>query len=197
MSYSLYDHYYSASDANIYLYYPITDKKVHLDKAQGVGFSHTMSKAPIYTLGNVNPTFFSRGNSLIQGSLDIAFKSPNYLKNTINYLLDSARLVQRRKDLENKILTKSGNTRLTEQEVKQLYELQTSMVPNMEDSSISGIFGSFEIHIEYDNTNATTEGKYHMIKLEGIVFSGEMMSTHSGEESAVVSRYTFLGKNKS
>ena len=196
MSYKLYDLYYSASDVNIYLYYPITDKKVHLDKAMGVSFTHNMSSAPVYTLGNVNPTFFSRGNSLIQGNLDLAFKSTVYLQKTINHLLDSKTREARMKSLEAKI--QSQNTReLTEEEVKELYTLQTSAVPVMTANSISSIFGFFEIHIEYDNTNATQDGTYHMIKLEGIKFISEAMSIHSSQEAALVDRYMFLGKNKS
>lgn len=196
MSYKIYDLYYSASDVNIYLYYPITDKKVHLDKAMGVSYTHNMSSAPVYTLGDVNPTFFSRGNSLIQGNLDLAFKSTVYLQKTINYLLDSAGREAQKKALEAK--AQSQNARgLTEEEVKQLYILQTSAVPKMTDNSISDIFGLFEIHIEYDNTNATQDGTYHMIKLEGIKFIGEAMSIHSSQEAALVDRYMFLGKNKS
>ena len=196
MSYKIYDLYYSASDVNIYLYYPITDKKVHLDKAMGVSYTHNMSSAPVYTLGDVNPTFFSIGNSLIQGNLDLAFKSTVYLQKTINYLLDSAGREAQKKALEAK--AQSQNARgLTEEEVKQLYILQTSAVPKMTDNSISDIFGLFEIHIEYDNTNATQDGTYHMIKLEGIKFIGEAMSIHSSQEAALVDRYMFLGKNKS
>lgn len=195
MSYKLYDLYYSASDVNIYLYYPITDRKVHLDKAMGVSFTHNMSSAPVYTLGNVNPTFFSRGNSLIQGNLDLAFKSTVYLQKTINYLLDSAGREAQQKALEAKAQSKTSRG-LTEEEVRQLYTLQTSAVPKMTDNSISDIFAEFEIHIEYDNTNATQDGKYHMIKLEGIKFIGEAMSIHSSQEAALVDRYMFLGKNK-
>lgn len=195
MSYKLYDLYYSASDVNIYLYYPITDIKVHLDKAMGVSFTHNMSSAPVYTLGNVNPTFFSRGNSLIQGNLDLAFKSTVYLQKTINHLLNSAGREAQQKALEAKAQSKTSRG-LTEEEVRQLYTLQTSAVPKMTDNSISDIFAEFEIHIEYDNTNATQDGKYHMIKLEGIKFIGQAMSIHSSQEAALVDRYMFLGKNK-
>ena len=54
----------------------------------------------------------------------------------------------------------------------------------------------FEIQISFDNSNSTTEGKSRTINLEGIKFTGEMMSIHSSEENAIVDRYTFLGKNK-
>lgn len=196
MSYKIYDLYYSASDVNIYLYYPVTDKSVHLDKAMGVSFTHNMSSAPVYTLGNVEPTFFSRGNSLIQGNLDLAFKSTVYLQKTINHLLNAAGKDARIKALNVKATSGSGKG-LTENEVKELYNLQTSSVPSMTANSISDIFGLFEIHIEFDNTNATQDGTYHKIKLEGIKFIGQMMSVHSGQEAALVDRYTFLGKNKS
>lgn len=196
MSYKVYDLYYSASDVNIYLYYPVTDKSVHLDKAMGVSFTHNMSSAPVYTLGNVEPTFFSRGNSLIQGNLDLAFKSTVYLQKTINHLLNATGKDARIKALNVKATSGSGKG-LTENEVKELYNLQTSSVPSMTANSISDIFGLFEIHIEFDNTNATQDGNYHKIKLEGIKFIGQMMSVHSGQEAALVDRYTFLGKNKS
>ena len=196
MSYKIYDLYYSASDVNIYLYYPVTDKSVHLDKAMGVSFTHNMSSAPVYTLGNVEPTFFSRGNSLIQGNLDLAFKSTVYLQKTINHLLNTTGRDAKIKALNAKAVS-GKNKGLTESEVKELYNLQTSSVPSMTANSISDIFGLFEIHIEFDNTNATQDGTYHKIKLEGIKFIGQMMSVHSGQEAALVDRYTFLGKNKS
>lgn len=196
MSYKIYDLYYSASDVNIYLYYPVTDLSVHLDKAMGVSFTHNMSSAPVYTLGNVEPTFFSRGNSLIQGNLDLAFKSTVYLQKTINHLLNATGRDAKIKALNAKAVS-GKNKGLTESEVKELYNLQTSSVPSMTANSISDIFGLFEIHIEFDNTNATQDGTYHKIKLEGIKFIGQMMSVHSGQEAALVDRYTFLGKNKS
>ena len=196
MSYKIYDLYYSASDVNIYLYYPVTDRSVHLDKAMGVSFTHNMSSAPVYTLGNVEPTFFSRGNSLIQGNLDLAFKSTVYLQKTINYLLNTTGRDAKIQALNAKAVS-GANKGLTESEVRELYNLQTSSVPSMTANSISDIFGLFEIHIEFDNTNATQDGNYHKIKLEGIKFIGQMMSVHSGQEAALVDRYTFLGKNKS
>ena len=64
----MYDQYFTGSDVNIYLRYPNTDKQVHIDKAIGIGYNHSMSSVPIYVLGNVDPAFFSRGNSLLKGT---------------------------------------------------------------------------------------------------------------------------------
>mgnify|MGYP001602673283 CR=1 FL=1 len=97
---AIYDHYYSGSDVNIYLRYVPSGRMVHLDKAIGIGFNHSMSTIPIYTLGNVNPSFFSRGNSLLQGSLDIVFKSDQYLQKTINHLINQKELNDEKEELE-------------------------------------------------------------------------------------------------
>ena len=41
----MYDNYYTGSDVNVYLYYPLTDKRVHIDKAMGIGYNHSISTA--------------------------------------------------------------------------------------------------------------------------------------------------------
>ena len=190
---AIYDHYYSGSDVNIYLRYVPSGRIVHLDKAIGVGFSHSMSTIPIYTLGNVNPSFFSRGNSLVQGSLDIVFKSEQYLQKTINYLINKEELNSEKEKLEARL---SQNGTLDSSDIKRLALLQNTSPMTMKTTSISDIMNLFEIQISFDNSNSTTEGKLRTINLEGIKFTGEMMSIHSSEENAIVDRYTFLGKNK-
>ena len=35
----MYDNYYTGSDVNVYLYYPLTDKRVHVDKSFVIIFS--------------------------------------------------------------------------------------------------------------------------------------------------------------
>ena len=56
----MYDNYYTGSDVNVYLYYPLTDKRVHVDKAMGIGYNHSISTAPVYILGNGDPAFYKR-----------------------------------------------------------------------------------------------------------------------------------------
>ena len=190
---AIYDHYYSGSDVNIYLRYVPSGRMVHLDKALGIGFNHSMSTIPIYTLGNVNPSFFSRGNSLIQGSMDLVFKSDKYLQTVINHLINEKALEKERDKLEAML---SQNGTLDSEDIKRLALLQNTAPMTMKTTSISDIMNLFEIQINFDNSNSTVEGKSRIITLEGIKFTGEMMNIHSSEENALVDRYTFLGKNK-
>lgn len=190
---AIYDHYYSGSDVNIYLKYVPSGRMVHLDKALGIGFNHSMSTIPIYTLGNVNPSFFSRGNSLIQGSMDLVFKSDKYLQTVINHLINEKALEKERDKLEAML---SQNGTLDSEDIKRLALLQNTAPMTMKTTSISDIMNLFEIQINFDNSNSTVDGKSRIITLEGIKFTGEMMNIHSSEENALVDRYTFLGKNK-
>lgn len=187
----MYDQYYTGSDVNVYLYYPLTDRRVHIDKALGIGYSHSMSSAPVYVLGNVDPAFFTRGNSLIQGNLDLAFKSIKYLKTGINYLLNKTNLNSEKAELQLKVKNKTA----TKQDVHRLSKLQNETITDMTTISISQIFHLFEIIIEFNNTNSNSTGETSSIVLEGIKFISEGMNIYSTEESALVDRISFLGKN--
>lgn len=187
----MYDQYYTGSDVNVYLYYPLTDRRVHIDKALGIGYNHSMSSAPVYVLGNVDPAFFTRGNSLIQGNLDLAFKSIKYLKTGINYLLNKSNLNSEKAEL----IAKAKNKTITKQETIRLGKLQNETITDMSTISISQIFHLFEIIIEFNNTNSNSTGETSSIVLEGIKFTNEAMNIYSTEESALVDRISFLGKN--
>lgn len=188
----LYDHYFTASDVNIYLYYSVTGRRVHIDKAIGIGFNHSMSSAPVYVLGMSDPAFFTRGNSLVQGNLDLAFKSSKYLQTGINYLLNKGGV----ENEQEQILSTASKRNLTETEVNRLFTLQTQSQSDMSTTSISSLYNEFDIIIEFNNTNATTAGVASFITLKNVKFTSEAMAIHSSEESTLVDRYTFLAKNK-
>ena len=187
----MYDQYYTGSDVNIYLYYPLTDRRVHIDKALGLGYNHSMSSSPVYVLGSVDPAFFTRGNSLLQGNMDLAFKSVKYLKTGISYLLNKSGLNSEKEEL----IAKVSNQKATKEEVKRLGYLQPQVITDMTSISISQIFHLFEIIIEFNNTNSNTDGETSSVVLEGVKFTSESMNIYSTEESALVDRYTFLAKN--
>lgn len=185
----MYDHYFTGSDVNVYLYYPLTDRRVLIDKALGIGYNHNISTSPVYVLGNVDPAFFTRGNSLVQGNLDIAFKSVKYLKTGINYLLNKTSLAS-----EEEKLTAKAN-KLTKAEVLRLGQLQSQTITDMTTISISQIFHLFEIIIEFDNTNSNVDGNTSSIVLEGVKFANESLNVYSTEESSLVDRFSFFAKN--
>lgn len=191
----IYDHYYSSSDAIIYLKYPPTNKTLILDKAVGVGYTHNMSAIPVYGLGNVEPLWFSRGNSLVQGSLDLAFKSDNYITAALNFLMDQDGQQAQLERLREKA-KKNGNS-LTREEASQLVSLSASGPQSLGANSLSLVLSLFDIIIEFNNENATMAGTgTQTIKLEGVRFLGESLMSHSSDENSTVHRYTFLAKNK-
>lgn len=190
----IYDHYYSSSDAIIYLRNPLTDMTVHLDKIVGISYSHSISSVPIYSLGNIEPIFFTRGNSLVQGYLDFAFKSDKYLKTALNYCLKEASGNER-----EKLLKKAADRKatLTQEEALLLRSYKSSSSLNLETSSLSEIKTLFDLEIELNNENSTMPGEgKQSIKLTGIKFTSESMIVHSSESNALVHRYSFIGKNK-
>lgn len=188
---SLYDHYYTASDVNVTLYYPITDKRIMLDKAVGIGYSHSMSSMPIYKLGSVDPVFFSRGNSLIQGSLDIVYKSNEYMKTAISYLLDYEGSKDREAQLIDKVMKKTAS----KEESYELSLLQNNVVTDMTVASISNILSIFDIYIDFNNTNATTDGEKSRIHIYGVKFVNQSMNINSTDEGSLMDRYSFIAKN--
>lgn len=187
----MYDNYYTGSDVNVYLYYPLTDKRVHVDKAMGIGYNHSISTAPVYILGNGDPAFFTRGNSLVQGNLDLAHKSIKYLKTGINYLLSKSDLNDEKADLYIKIRDNTAS----KEEVLRYGKLQNELITDMTTISISEIFHDFELIIEFNNTNSNKTGVTESVVLEGLKFNSSSTNVYSTEESVLVDRLTFMAKN--
>ena len=187
----MYDNYYTGSDVNVYLYYPLTDKRVHIDKAMGIGYNHSISTAPVYILGNGDPAFFTRGNSLVQGNLDLAHKSIKYLKTGISYVLSKADLNDEKADLYIKVRDNTAS----KEEVLRYGKLQNELITDMTTISISEIFHEFELIIEFNNTNSNKTGVTESVVLEGLKFNSSSTNVYSTEESVLVDRLTFMAKN--
>lgn len=187
----MYDNYYTGSDVNVYLYYPLTDKRVHIDKAMGIGYNHSISTAPVYILGNGDPAFFTRGNSLVQGNLDLAHKSIKYLKTGISYLLSKADLNDEKADLYIKVRDNTAS----KEEMLRYGQLQNELITDMSTISISEIFHEFELIIEFNNTNSNKTGVTESVVLEGLKFNSSSTNVYSTEESVLVDRFTFMAKN--
>ena len=187
-----YDHYYTSVDANVYLAYKPSGKRVHIDKCIGIGYNHSVSSMPVYTLGNVDPTFFTRGNSLVQGNLDLAFKSTDYLQKGLQYLLDKKSLVSEKATLINKVSTNS----YTDDDVTRLALLQRMTITDMTTISITSILELFDIIIEFNNNNSSTDGSgSSTLTLDSVKFMTFSGSVHSAQENVLVDRYSFIAKN--
>ncbi|AND75193.1 hypothetical protein FDH01_gp032 [Acinetobacter phage vB_AbaM_ME3] len=189
MATPIYDHYYTASDVNVFLHFPPTGKTVNIDKAVAIAYTHNISSVPIYTLGSLEPLYFTRGNSIVQGQLDLAFKSTLYLKTAINYLVTNT------KETTPKTTKKPANKMTTEELRESQREVATGSDLQMESKSLIQQPSLFDIRIVYNNSNSNMAGNQETIILQGIKFTGQSQATNSHDDTALVDRYTFLAKN--
>lgn len=192
----IYDYYYTASD--VYISFFFNNKLIRIDKAIGIAYRHSVSSIPVYALGRIDPAFFSKGNSLVQGQLDLAFKSNAYMKTAINYLLDVDSEVTEGEQLKQKLINQNknkSNPKLTSEEYTKLQNYLTSPLVNMEKKSISDINYLIDIHITFNNSNSSTETKSKEIKIYGVKFTEQAITAMSHDEGILVDRYTFMAKN--
>ena len=188
---STYDHYFTSVDANVYLEYTPTNLRVHLDKCIGIGYNHSMSSLPVYTLGNVEPTFFTRGNSLVQGNLDLAFKSTKYLQTGLKHLLK----ISSYKAERDTLLEKATAGTATADEMIKLSDLQRITVNDIESISLASIRSLFNIIIEFNNENSSMDGTSSTLTLKDVIFTSFGGAVQSAQENILIDRYSFMAKN--
>ena len=193
----LYDQYYTSADCTTYLVYnhPVTGRKeVFLDLAIGIGFRHSMSVIPIYGLGMTDPAFFSRGNSIVSGQLDVAFKDHKYLSVVMNHLLDLSRIDKRREELTS--IVSEPNT----QAFKNLKEADWALLSSTKtrqntNNSITSFLELVDIVIKFDNTSAlVTNANIKEITLTDVRFTEEVIGV-TNADMVVMDSYKFLAKN--
>lgn len=194
----MYAYYYTASDVTVTFVYQPTDRVITIDKCISVGFRHSMSSVPIYGLGNINPAFFSKGNSLVQGQFDLAFKTNAYLITAFNYLLDTQETSSEGQRLQKKMEDSANDAKkpkLTDEEFEILKNYLAAPPVDMVNKSISNINFMFDIHITFNNSNSARESKSKVIKIIGVKITEETLSVMSHDEGTLVDRYSFMAKN--
>lgn len=188
MSTPIYDHYFTGSDVNIFLHFPPTGKTVNIDKAIAIAYTHSISSVPIYTLGSLEPLYFTRGNSVVQGQLDLAFKSTEYIKTAINYLVSTS--------VAPKSKSKKKPSEMTTEELREEQRaVSTDSDLVMDTKSLIEQPSLFNLIIMYNNSNSNMEGSQDSITIAGIKFTGQSQAVNSQDDTSLVDRYTFLAKN--
>lgn len=193
----MYDQYYTAADSMVVLYYAPTDRYIVLDKAVGVGFKHEISSAPVYGLGQSDPMFFSRGNSLGQGQLDLAFKSDVYMQKALNYLFDNTAV----DDRINKIKEANPDlTKMSDADFKEYVALSAVRPQSMSTKSLMSIPDLVEVQITLNNSNSNhTDGNtvqdVKTYKLYGVKFTEEVIGINSADDGVIHDTYRFMFKN--
>lgn len=233
MAQKTYQHYYTSNDVNVYLESTInTSKVVHLDQLVSIAYTHNVSTVPLYGLGKLEPIFFSRGNSLIQGQLDIAFTNTSYIKtgldyigvtleevekylsgstsstssststatNTLVYSSSAATDTSVTVEGNEKVTLADGTTKsindLSNEEFKKLSENSaTTGTGTVTTKSIIDIVSPFNIRIDYNNTNSSTDGVSSNITIVGAKFNAESVAISAHDDTALVVRLLFMAKN--
>lgn len=205
---SLYDQYYTSADVNVYLHNPVTDLRVHIDTIVGIGFRHSISAVPVYEIGNMNPAFFSRGNSLVTGSLDLAFKSSKYLTNILKYLESAGAVTNQittfaaESNALESLVTPDGYKTVGSIKATGSVEFQTPATIQKEVKveatpviSIGSFANLINIEIIFDNSNSNYDGRRSMITIYGVRLTEFTTGAASQAEGAISDRYGFIGKN--
>ncbi len=213
----LYDHYYTSVDVTVDLIYPATNKRVNIDKAVAIAFTHNISSVPIYTLGTLIPYFYSKGNSLVQGQLDIAFKNTEYMRKAIDYLvsadtdyrIDYQGAINKPTEKDPKrteIVSYVGDYASDKLTLKELNNMSNETYMNLQSSiklqgvtmlekSLMGVPGLLNILITYNNTNSNMGGTHSTILLEGVKFVSQSSAINSQDDTALVDRFSFMARN--
>lgn len=184
-----YDHYYTSVDVTVDLIYPATGNRVNIDKAVAIAFTHNISSVPIYTLGTLVPYFYSKGNSLVQGQLDIAFKNTEYMRKALDYLVSADT------DYASDKLTLQELNKMSNEEYMKLQESISLQGVTMTEKSLLNVPGLLNILITYNNTNSNMGGVHSTILLEGVKFVSQSSAVNSQDDSALVDRFSFMARN--
>lgn len=222
MSASIYDHFYTASDVTVDMSYHPTGKRINLDAIVSIAYTHNISTVPIYTLGNLEPYFYSKGNSLVQGQLDFAFKSTIYMQAALAFLFDTGTDFQvtnqgvtqstvtdkttGETDIKYKATAYVGDAKtkelvlqelssLSDSEVKDLSNILTLQSQKVPYKSLIHVPAPVDIIITFNNANSNMAGQQSEIKINGVKFVSQSGAVNSQDDTALVERFTFMGKN--
>ena len=195
----MYKHHFTSSDTNISL--ELEGKKVYLDTAISVAYTSNITSVPVYELGSPEAKFFSSGNILIQGQLDIVFTGFEYMPRILAYLVDAEQYVPAEKksttDLDS--MVDSELESLSGKQKNEGYNVLPITAPKQLTNKVGDSLVDFRqplnLLIDLDNMNATMNGSKSVIKIKDAKFISHSFATTSRDDTSIVMRYTFFAKN--
>ena len=206
----MYAHHFTSSDVNISL--ELESKKVYLDTAVSIAYTTNITSVPVYELGSPVLKFFSSGNVLVQGQLDLVFTGFEYIPRILAYLIDAqefkapekkstAQLESMTTDDIEKLVADGYNVKPeTYRDIpytsNQLKNLDTvKQLSNKIGDSLVSFRRPIDINLDLDNMNATMNGYKSVLKIKGCKFTSHSFATTSRDDTSIVLRYTFLAQN--
>ncbi len=201
----MYTHHFTSSDVNISL--ELESKKVYLDTAVSIAYTTNITSVPVYELGSPVLKFFSSGNVLVQGQLDLVFTGFEYIPRILAYLIDAqefkapekksiAQLESMTTDDIEKLVADGYNVKPETYRSNQLKNLDTvKQLSNKIGDSLVSFRRPIDINLDLDNMNATMNGYKSVLKIKGCKFTSHSFATTSRDDTSIVLRYTFLAQN--
>lgn len=190
----MYEQYYTSSDMTIMVSSLDNKKQVLLDTATGIGFSHNINAIPIYGLGSNLPQTFSMGNSLVSGTLELSFKSTQYLQKSLNYVLNVPVQSQKLRDIEHKA---EKGLQLTAEEIEYYWnnrDKSTSLSIKSEGASLAEYTELVNIILRYNNSNSFQANKDQFLIIHGVRFLSVSQGVSSSAEGLITDQIRFVAK---
>ena len=202
----MYAHHFTSSDVNISL--ELESKKVYLDTAVSIAYTTNITSVPVYELGSPILKFFSSGNVLVQGQLDLVFTGFEYIPRILAYLIDAqefkapekksiAQLESMTTDAIEKLIADGYNVKpeipYTSNQLKNIDTVK--QLSNKIGDSLVSFRRPIDINLDLDNMNATMNGYKSVLKIKGCKFTSHSFATTSRDDTSIVLRYTFLAQN--
>lgn len=191
---NLYQHYYTSADVNVYLTSLDYTRKLQLDLAVGIGYNHQISAMPVYGLGFNEPEFYSVGNSIVTGRLEITYKSNKYITLALEYLYGDGAYKIKLEEIEKKL--NADRKSVTDEEL-QFYE-QFKKIRQTErgrDESLASYTDLVNLVLIFDNTNSFKTDRPTVTTITGVRFMGFSQGISSSAENTITDQYSFYGKN--
>lgn len=183
----LYDTYYSSADVKVWIKREDGLNPVMVDLITGIGYNYQVNSMPVYTIGSRFPVFFSRGNSLGNGTIVVPFKHAKYMRAMLKYVFNEA-------DDGASSPSSDNPSEMSDEDFVNQYSSSLMGVSNI--IEVGSVVSLFDIEIRFDNSNAFARdfGKSKII-LKDCKLTGDAMDIASGRDTSLQVGYSFIFKS--
>lgn len=191
---NLYTQFFTASDVTVSVSHrSVPSREVNLDLLTGIGYRHNVTAMPVYGLGNQLPEFYSQGNSLVTGTLELSFKSGIYLTRALTVIGTYQDSLALRTQLEAK-----DPSKLTDAELRALVQLtrvNATAVPT--EQSILQYSDPCNLTLRFDNNNEQNKqysAYSSTITLIDVRFIEFVQGISTSGDAVITDQYRFIAK---
>lgn len=182
-----YVQYYSSSDVFIYMHN--NDKVLHLDKANGIGYSEGLDSFPTYGIGDSEFAFINQGNVIVNGYIDVNLIHSDYINKAVNYIYSS-------EEFNNKVKRGITLKDLREMSIRQMRTFATGESES-NSSKLQNITRGFSLKIVFNNsTPLRPDIGPSNVSFYECVFLDNGMQVASEQDGQIVNRYRFVAKRR-